>query len=154
MASILPKPVWAPGRMQVSLTGTAYWAHKGLELRVGGEEVALLHGKIKPFVREQGPTMGHAEHRVRLSWQSCCPRRPSCSLGITDITLRCSQALFQNNPCPASPRSSPHQASLEQAGHAVFGHDCFCFAPASSDLSEKADSREKVGDESTLLSPP
>lgn len=38
-----------------------YWAHRGLSSGLGGEEVALLHGKIKPFVREQGPAMGHAD---------------------------------------------------------------------------------------------
>lgn len=41
-------------------TGTATLGPQKPELRVGGGGVALLHGKIKPFVREQGPTFRQA----------------------------------------------------------------------------------------------
>lgn len=41
-------------------TGTAMLGPQKPTLRVGGRGVALLHGKIKPFVREQGPSLGHA----------------------------------------------------------------------------------------------
>lgn len=47
-------PVWFPSQAQPC------WAHKSPSsgLREGG--VALLHGKIKPFVREQGPIIRQA----------------------------------------------------------------------------------------------
>lgn len=54
----------APGRLGLSLTelflqAQPYWAHR-THTQGWGRGVALLHGKIKPFVREQGPSLGHA----------------------------------------------------------------------------------------------
>ena len=46
--------VWFPSQAQPR------WAHKSPSSGLGGGGVALLHGKIKPFVREQGPTLRQA----------------------------------------------------------------------------------------------
>ena len=135
-----------------------YWAHKGLSSGLGGEEVALLHGKIKPFVREQGPALGHADTWaacVWLSWQSCCPRRPSCSLWHHwhhSEMLRHSFKITLAQPAQADP--VPIRPHWIKRGTLAPQSRLFSFCPNLFWPEWKADSREKVGDESMFLSPP
>lgn len=72
--------VWFPSQAQPC------WAHKSPSSGLGGGGVALLHGKIKPFVREQGPTIRQANRVGAQGGQVAL-------FGITDIALRCSGTL-------------------------------------------------------------
>lgn len=97
------------------------WAQESPSSGVGGEGVALLHGKIKPFVRELGPPIRQAKAR----------RGDQVALfGITDIALRCSGTL----KITLSQPTGPH---LIGRGSPALSHECWVLPPSSSDLSEK-----------------
>lgn len=59
---------------------------------MGKGRVTLLHGKIKPFVREQGPN-NRRQHLSRVNrpiGQAGAQGDRVALFGITDIALRCS----------------------------------------------------------------
>lgn len=117
----------------------------------------MLHGKIKPFVREQGPAIRHANTEaasVRPHQQGWRLGRPSCSLWHH---RHCSEMLrhSQNQPFPARPARRPsarrHQASPDWAGLPCLPSGVFGFAPSSSDLSEKQTGGRRQGRHARLL---
>lgn len=79
----------------------------------GGGGVALLHGKIKPFVREQGPTVA-CQHLNRIhgaTGRVGAQGGQVALFGITDIALRCSGTLSKL-PFPCQSRPVQPQSGL------------------------------------------
>lgn len=102
----------------------------------------MLHGKIKPFCQRTRSRHQTDQHGAGAQGGQVA------LFGITDIALRCSGTLKITLSQPDQVNAAPIRAPLP------FNHDCFCFAPISSDLSESR-LRDKTGDnESASPSPP